>query len=1445
MIKCLRYRVGIYNYEDDRLIYDHKTEKKISTTFQLIDLNLLCYIKVECLYPEGKYGVSSKSSTITPLSNDICKKTIPNLQNPTMSADDPFVIRLQWHESDLAPKKYLIQTIKDGKLLNDEESIFRKRELKIYCGVQMIGSTYQFMVTGIFENYCRGISAISTEIDTAKYDFTSVRNLQAGRDERNPFHIALKWDPPKCPPMSYTINLYKDDVIVRSIKERQKCDALFSNLEENTAYSCSVIGIYRKQKHGTEIKSSLMSTANKMDTAPTNFEAIASNKNPFQVRLRWDPPIVKPPEYIVRIFCGETKINSLTTKKNEAVFGGLKQNTEYFCTVVGMFEGFKNDFIMIRKSDIVTTGDDKMLAPISLRWVPSNREVTITWDLPDNHCQLMEYICQLLEEEKPFTTKTVIIDSVSFSELRNGYNYRCIITAVYKNAHKAHTTLDHVRINTQRNKSFNIGQKGKPINISCKASAKDNTLLLLVKWENGDIGQEAVNFKKMKSTIKLFKRDLDKVGTADDNWEMQDFLEVEYSITECSYKNLLYGKEYRVQISTRYMDLDSKGEKIAENFKLFSTGVDTAKNLKIEWKNNQIIAKWDEALGAKSYELNIFDCGIRKKYLSFAPTTNTWTFNMTANCRYGQNRNFQLIGKCLDTASVPSEKQVTIGGNYVPTNVELKPSPDDTNRQLSASWTAPVEIPLKYYIQLIEDNQIVDKIETEETTFTFTGLKPGSVYTYNISAYYANFEDTVRVWSNNCFTTRELPKIHSCTWEQGIVTFSWNSVKGANYYTICLMDEHLEETIISNQKVDHESVYRAEMMGELRMGKSCMMKVTVYDEIGQSVSTDWTPQRIGDPKAPRNVKATKNRQISRRCMNIKFDRPIYDKSPSKYRVEAIPNTGRIKAMVFSSEDQIIFTHLRRGTEYTFVVYAVYEGEESEGSLSNIVSISGEPHYEFSTMKFNQMQGGNFKIGTVHAPGEVNITHNHPDGPFGTPLDIKYEITSTQKNCEECEISWQPPSFNQRRNDFKIYHFNIRLERQDGYVVNVKKTFSEKEMTYDIRFTLEKGWEYDAYISTVFEDIDRDEDYISPPVSLHIYTHPERVELQQNLWEDNTLILKWNIARGAQKYRVVICDEDNELLNDSPYLTDTDYLWKFNNSFFGNAYKAIIYAIGKNMMESKYDSELTILGGDKVPKQVTAKLAKDSESYKQAEIYWEEPTIKPQTYIIVAVPELGEEIESEPINGTNYLFDGLMAGTKYEFKVFSVDENSKRSLGSSSGTIETKPNPNMVKGVKISDRTEQGFCVIWNEMKMIEALGQIQYELKITTQMPFMEITRRTTDPQYYISGLCSGKKYSVKVRAINEKGIGEYSTKCLTMTEYGKPSDIIMKLSEPPASAIEIKFVQAPDEPSDYNIQILKVQRNRDMPILEGLLFNNNVEDTKKQRPSIKKQTWPMAYFCC
>ncbi|XP_077969098.1 uncharacterized protein LOC144422932 isoform X2 [Styela clava] len=1533
--KCLRYRVGIFNDEDNKLVSEPKTETKPSTVFRILDLNKLCHITVNCLYAGGETG-PSESSTINPSSSDTCKKTIPKLGEPTIKADDPFEIKIQWQEPILSPKKYLIQTIKNGDLLKDKEPLYMKKKLEIDFPITEIGSTYQFLVSGIFEKDCRGISAISEELNTAEYDFTSVQNLQVNRDKRNPFHIAVRWDPPKCPPISYTIMPHKDDVLMKPLKEKQECEALFSNLEEKTTYWYSVVGIYKNKKRGSESKSNSVTTANKMDTAPTNIEAIVSNKNPFQVRVRWKPPIIKPPNYKVCIFCGKTNIKSLETEINEAVFEGLKQNTEYSCTVVGIFEGFKNDFIINGKSNTVTTGNDEMLAPTGLRFIPSNREVTITWALPDNHCHLLEYICQLQEEEEPFDTKTVRINSVSFSELRNEHNYRCKITAVYRNAHKAHTTSDHIRINS------------KPINISCKSSATDNTLLLLVKWENEDIGQEAVNFKKMKSTIKLQMQDSDKVVTANDNWVLQDSLEVEYSITKCSFPNLVYGKEYRVQISTRYMDLDSKEELVAASWKPFSTGIDTAKNLEIEWKNNQIMAKWEEAQGAKSYELRILDCKTRKEYFSVTPTTNSWTFNMTATCGYGQNRIFQLIGKCRDIASVPVEKELLIGGNYVPTNVELKPSPDDTKRQLSASWTAPVEKPSKYYIEITKDNQSVNKLETKETTCTFTDLLPGSVYSYNISAFYTNVDGTGSVWSNKCSTTMksytreeknptfgspgeirheifkdenshylklswnnlnstenytfkgfeikvfdtakkcihfenkqsnpeakikrlesgskykievfaammekdsknekgitstkniytkpEVPEIDPCTWEQGIVTFSWNDVKGAKYYSICIMDEHLEENIILDTKVERKSAYKAEMMGELRMGKSCMMKVTVHDESGQSVNTDWTPQRIGDPKAPRNIKATKNRHISGRCIDIKFDHPIYDKSPSKYRVEAIPNTGRIKAMKFSSLDQIIFTHLRKKSEYTFAMYAVYDGEESDGSLSNIVSISGESQDDFSTMKFNKMQGGNFKIGTVHAPGEVNVTHNHPDGPFGIPLKTKSEIVTSQEKCEECKISWQPPSFNKRRNDFKIYHFNILLERKDGCVVHDKKPFSENVMTYNITLTLERGWEYAASISTVFEDIDRDEDYISEPATLSIYTHPEKAELQQNFWEDTKLILKWNIARGAQEYRVIICDENNKCLRDSPFLTDTDYSWKADDSFFGNAYKVIIHAIGKNNMETEYESELTIIGGDKVPKQVTAKLAKDSESYKQAEIHWEEPTIKPKSYVIVAEPENGKKLESEPINGKSYLFDGLMAGSKYVFKVFAVDENSKRSLGSSSGTIETKPDPNMVKGVKTSMNTDQGFCVSWNKMEMIEALGQIEYELKITTQKPFMEIKQKTTDTQYCISGLSPGKKYTVEVRAINKEGRGEYSTKYMTMTEYGKPSNIKMKLSEPPASAIEIKFVQAPNEPSDYNIQLIEVKQNTEMTVLDGLLFNNSLEEPKKQGPYINNQ---------
>ena len=215
---------------------------------------------------------------------------------------------------------------------------------------------------------------------------------------------------------------------------------------------------------------------------------------------------------------------------------------------------------------------------------------------------------------------------------------------------------------------------------------------------------------------------------------------------------------------------------------------------------------------------------------------------------------------------------------------------------------------------------------------------------------------------------------------------------------------------------------------------------------------------------------------------------------------------------------------------------------------------------------------------------------------------------------------------------------------------------------------------------------------------------------------------------------------------------------------------------------------------------------------------------------VAYKKLGaKKYTYKKTSKVTYSLSKLKANTKYTVKVRAIN-GKKYGAWSAEKTFKTRPAsaPDTVKKVKLSNKTKVSFDVKWNKAAKAKKY-QIAYKKSGAKKYTY----KTTKKLQYTISKLESGVKYKVKVRGINGKVYGEWSTEQTIKTKTAKkPAKVEnLKLDTKTSSTIKMTWKKA-QYAEKYQIAYKKVGAK-----------NYKIYTTKKLNYTISKLKTDTAYY--
>nr|XP_039260802.1 uncharacterized protein LOC120337148 [Styela clava] len=265
--------------------------------------------------------------------------------------------------------------------------------------------------------------------------------------------------------------------------------------------------------------------------------------------------------------------------------------------------------------------------------------------------------------------------------------------------------------------------------------------------------------------------------------------------------------------------------------------------LNVKWEKNKIKVKWEEGKGAIRHVLKVESEGNivlnEELTLTKKQTKQSYTFDMNEYCTYGKFLRFIIEATGEGKKFQQIEKEVLIGGDYAVKNVVAKKDDQNPKRNIIVLWQSPNTPPQSYKIKVQEVQQSwkgseklilvneISAVKQTQTFYKFIELKTSTEYYFEVAPIYGNqtldgsISNKIKTdkildsknakvkvpvmkmgyaydvkfktsyieidTGKECFalkgyafnTSRSKTKIHDCSWGNGVVTFSWDSVDGA------------------------------------------------------------------------------------------------------------------------------------------------------------------------------------------------------------------------------------------------------------------------------------------------------------------------------------------------------------------------------------------------------------------------------------------------------------------------------------------------------------------------------------------------------------------------------------------------------------------------------------------------------------------------------------------
>ncbi|KAM9753688.1 receptor-type tyrosine-protein phosphatase eta [Menidia menidia] len=706
---------------------------------------------------------------------------------------------------------------------------------------------------------------------------------------------------------------------------------------------------------------------------------------------------------------------------------------------------------------------------------------------------------------------------------------------------------------------------------------------------------------------------------------------------------------------------------------------------------------------------------------------------------------------------------------------------------------------------------------TEQESYTFFSLNPGTLYTFYV---YTVIEGVLS--TNNSTQIYTIPGQVSGVIAIGTttsLTVSWNKAPGqVSSYSVCLSENHSQchrnlgndttSTVFTSLTPGvHYCVVLVTRSGPVQSNNVTQCNatfpnppgpITVAFETVNSINFTWErPENMGHDQY--NFTVSSGAANNRTGNNWFLLENLKSGSPYSISVITIGVWGYTSTEVTAENytKPYAVTELKQTEITTNSVTLVWEQRESKTSYSYEVHVADKPPAKVVNITgatvLDLRSGSNysFTVTTLTADG----TRAEPEtvSYFTRPLRVK-GLQAVTLNTTAINLTWKEPEEYKEEYRYFVQTTGCAIQNQ---------TVAEKNSLVG---GLTPGTNCTFCVSVKAADGIKGEEYCTSQ-----YTKPETVEPSISSHGSNSSVqVSWTKPPGnIERYKVSLNSTTNMIYTEE--LNSSTYFILFPNLSAGTLYSVKLSTFsGPFGASSEYVTNATFPN----PPGLIEILNKTTSAI---EFRWEDAPLMSGGsfhYQLTYTPRQTGSDSTIPGTTTSHRFSSLLSGTSYNISVKSVGPMNFESESVHSSMVTTRPHS---VGAVAAIPAETTIEVTWTKPDEYKS----SYRYNVTWESPDGSISSNMTSTSpHVISDLIPGSQYKIRVTTETSDGTQGESERVNNCTDASPVTDLTCGGPNSPNAVLILSWERPSGQSSHFQVS---VENNGQTNVLNASCCNHNV----------------------
>ncbi|CAG5958272.1 unnamed protein product [Menidia menidia] len=706
---------------------------------------------------------------------------------------------------------------------------------------------------------------------------------------------------------------------------------------------------------------------------------------------------------------------------------------------------------------------------------------------------------------------------------------------------------------------------------------------------------------------------------------------------------------------------------------------------------------------------------------------------------------------------------------------------------------------------------------TEQESYTFFSLNPGTLYTFYV---YTVIEGVLS--TNNSTQIYTIPGQVSGVIAIGTttsLTVSWNKAPGqVSSYSVCLRENYSQcqgnlskdttSTVFTSLTPGvHYCVVLVTRSGPVQSNNVTQCNatfpnppgpITVAFETVNSINFTWErPENMGHDQYNFTVSSGAANNLTGN--NWFLLENLLSGSPYSISVITIGVWGYTSTEVTAENytKPYAVTELKQTEITTNSVTLVWEQRESKTSYSYEVHVADKPPAKVVNITgatvLDLRSGSNYSFTVTTLTADGTRAEPATVSYFTRPLRVK-ELQAVTLNTTAINLTWKEPEEYKEEYRYFVQTTGCAIQNQ---------TMAEKNSLVG---GLTPGTNCTFCVSVKAADGIKGEEYCTSQ-----YTKPETVEPSISSHGSNSSVqVSWTKPPGnIERYKVSLNSTTNMIYTEE--LNSSTYFILFPNLSAGTLYSVKLSTFsGPFGASSEYVTNATFPN----PPGLIEILNKTTSAI---EFRWEEAPLMSGGsfhYQLTYTPRQSGSDSTIPGTTTSYRFSSLLSGTSYNISVKSVGPMNFESESVHSSMVTTRPHS---VGAVAAIPAETTIEVTWTKPDEYKS----SYRYNVTWESPDGSISSNMTSTNsHVISDLIPGSPYKIRVTTETSDGTQGASERVNNCTHASPVTDLTCRGPNSPNAVLILSWERPSGQSSHFQVS---VENNGQTNVLNASCCNHNV----------------------